>query len=178
MTFQITTIHPGAGGGERPSVSAASYDLEPSLEQGRQVCALFASFLSGQPGQFRERIPFLNNMDLELDWAAQAGGAAFAAFFAEGSPVTIGVLLAGTDPEVDSAMREAMRESVLRPLFGELLPDSPLMDASERPLAMMVRFNDRPELLPAVDLLTAALASVYFRAVAMLAASGERAPRA
>lgn len=169
--FHSRTIRPGAAATDGPTVSAATFDLEPQLEQGRQICNLFAEFLAGQPGQFRERIPFLNKMDIELDWAAQAGGAAFAAFFSQGAPVSIGILLGGTDATVDADMLEAMRGSILAPLFGEIPPDSPLLDAPERPVVIMVQFSDQPEAIPAVDLLTTALASVYFRTVAMLAAS-------
>ena len=47
-----------------------------------------------------------------------------------------------------------------------------LMESPERPLMLQLQMPDQPEKMPAVQLLSTALASVYFRAI--LALDGER----
>ena len=74
--FHVRTIRLGQ---EQAEVS--TFDLEPALPQGVTVCNLFAEFLATRPGEFRERLSFINKHDIELQWAAAAGGAAFAGFF-------------------------------------------------------------------------------------------------
>ena len=162
--FRVRTIHPESG-----TVEAAEYDLIPALPQGQVVCNLFAEFLAGQPGEFRERLPFLKKGDIELEWAAASGGAAYMAFFAGGTPVGMGVLLAGADAEADEQMKDALRTSVLDPMVGSAAAE--MLQAPERPVAWFVELPERPEWNPTVRLLVTALASVYFRAVQSLAAS-------
>lgn len=163
--FYVRTIHP-----EDKRVEVAGFDLEPVLEQGQSVCKLFASFLADHPAEFRERLPFLKNTDIELQWAAASGGAAFAAFFGEGQTLTIGVLLTGVNEESDSLMLEALRESVAVPMLGEQA--AVLLESPERPLMLQLQMPDHPEKIPAVQLLSTALASVYFRTI--LALDSER----
>ena len=58
-------------------------------------------------------------------------------------------------------MAEVFRENVLDVLFaGEF---SEVLDIMERPLVIQVLFPCDPEWAPAIQLLSAALASVYFR---------------
>lgn len=159
--FTVRTIRAEDGRVER-----SRFDLEPELPQGRAVCNLFAEFLSGRPGEFREKLPFVAKGDIELEWAAAAGGAAFAAFFSGGRPVTMGVLLNGADAEADDNMLAALRLSVLEPMFGE--PAADMAADEDRPVLTMVVFGDQPEVVPAVQLLNTALASVYFRAVSAM----------
>jgi hypothetical protein len=162
--FTVRTIR-----AEDARVDSAAFDLEPELPQGRAVCNLFAEFLAGRPGEFREKLPFVAKGDVELEWAAAAGGAAFAAFFADAKPVSMGVLLSGVDQEADDNMLEALRVSVLEPIFGERAGAT--LDAPERPLLLTLVMNDQPEMAPAIQLLSTALASVYFRAVNTLRAA-------
>jgi hypothetical protein len=159
--FYVRTIHP-----EQMRVEVAGFDLEPELEQGQVVCKLFSSFLADHPGEFRERLPFLNNSDIELQWAAASGGAAFAAFFAGGEAISIGVLLTGVNEESDTLMLDALRESVAGPMLGARAAE--LLESPERPLLLQLQMAEQPEKIPAVQLLSTALASVYFRAVLAL----------
>jgi hypothetical protein len=159
--FYVRTIHP-----LEKRVEVAGYDLQPTLEQGQAVCTLFGDFLAERPGEFRERLPFLNNSDIELQWAAAAGGAAFAAFFGGGETLSMGVLLSGVNEESDALMIDALREHAAGPMLGE--DAERLLDSPERPLLLQMHMPDQPERLPAVQLLSTALASVYFRAILAL----------
>lgn len=162
-TFIVRTIHPEDG-----RIEEAGFDLTPELPQGKVVCNLFAEFLANHPAEFRERLPFLNKGDIELEWTAAAGGAAFATFFSEGRPLGMGILLSGTNAESDEQMSEAFRASVVEPMMGER---APAIGAGAKPEVVMLQFPGRPEMNPTVQLLTTALASVYFRAVQQMAAS-------
>jgi len=163
--FYVRTIHP-----EDKRVEVAGFDLEPKIEQGQSVCKLFGSFLADHPAEFRERLPFLKNTDIELQWAAASGGAAFAAFFGEGHTLSIGVLLTGVNEESDALMLDALRESVAVPMLGK--EADALLESPQRPLMLQLQMPDQPEKLPAVQLLSTALASVYFRTI--LAVDAER----
>ena len=59
------------------------------------MCGLFLDFLSENPPEFRKALPFLKKGSTELQWAAADGGVAFAAFFEENRPVSMGVLISG-----------------------------------------------------------------------------------
>ena len=168
--FTVRTIRPG----DPPSpdgarVEAAQFDLEPKLPQGRTVCNLFADFLAGRPAEFREPLPFLNKFEIELEWTAAAGGAAFATFFHEARPLGMAVLLGGSDEESDAHMLEAMTLSILEPMLGAAAAAN-LAAIEERPGVLLLELNGRPEFTPTLHLLVTALASVYFRAVRAMAA--------
>jgi len=152
--FHLRTLHVDGGRDE-----TALFDLEPALEQGRMVCNLFAEFLATQPMEFRARLPFLTKGEIELEWAAAAGGAAYAAFFQDGVARSMGVLVAGLDAQADRQMVEGLRETVLGPMLGSAAI------GEERPMAVLVIMPEAPELTPTLQLLMTALASVYFRAV-------------
>jgi hypothetical protein len=160
--FTVRTVHPEDGRAE-----VAQFDLEPTLPQGRTVCNLFADFLAGHPAEFREKLPFLNKGDIELQWAAASGGAAFAALFAGGQTLAIAVLLSGAGQEADAHMLEALSVSVVEPMLGQ----GALQPFEDRPGVLLLPFNDQPELLPTAHLLITALASVYFRAVHAMTAA-------
>ena len=168
-TFTARTIFlndGGPGSNEAPRLETAAFDLTPALEQGRAVCNLFAEFLSGAPGEFRERLPFLNKLSIDMQWAAASGGAAFYAFFYDNETVEMGVLAAGTNAESDEQIIAALRESIAVPMAGERARE--WMAPGERPLALRMRMPGKPELGPTMDLLAMALASVYFRAILSL----------
>lgn len=169
--FIVRTLRAGdSASPDGVRVEAAEFDLEPTLEQGRSVCNLFAEFLAERPAEFREVLPFLNKHEIELQWAAAAGGSAFASFFHQGRALAMAVLLAGADPESDTRMLEALSVSVLGPMLGEEAA-SRLGQMPERPgVLLLLPPHGQPELDPAVQLLVTALASVYFRAVRAMAA--------
>jgi hypothetical protein len=167
-TFAVRTVHPSEQSSTEARSEATAFDLTPGLEQGRAVCNRFAEFLAGAPPEFHQRIPFLNKVDLDMQWAAASGGAAFFTFFSGGAPVEIGVLLSGASPEVDAQMLAALQRNVGQPILGERT--SELLSGEERPLLLKLRMPGQPELAPTMELLSTALASVYFRAVAASAA--------
>lgn len=148
---------------ETGRVESGEYELTPSGEQAQQVCNLFLEYLSHRPPQFRDRLGFLTKGSFELDWSAAPGGAAFAALYEGGEPLSMSVLLSGVHPEVDQQMLEALRTTVIesaRPDEAAVLAASP-----ERPLLLNAVFPGAPEHTPTLQLLAAALASVYFRAI-------------
>jgi len=159
--FHVRTIH-----AEDCRVDTAAYDLEPALPQGRVVCNLFAEFLSTRPMEFREPLTFLNKNPLELEWAAAAGGAAFAAFLENGTALAITVLLSGKDAEADRQMLDGLRQVVAGPMLGE--ETERCLEAAERPLMLVLVMPGSPERIPTLELLATALGSVYFRAIAQL----------
>jgi hypothetical protein len=156
--FHIRCIFP-----EQGRIEANSFELQPTNSQGEAVCELFHRFLADRPTAFRERLPFLRRGDVELDWSAAAGGVALASLFCSGDPAAISVLLSGIDTEADAMMVEVFREKVLDVLFSGQFEE--VLDIRERPLVIQVLFPNDPEWMPAVQLLSAALASVYFRSL-------------
>ncbi len=169
--FTVRTIRPGdLSSPDGARVEVAQFDLEPQLPQGRTVCNLFAEFLAERPAEFRETLPFLNKFEIELQWAAAAGGSAFASFFHEGQALGMGIMLSGAEPKSDAQMLEALRVSILEPMMGPTVA-AKLTSMDERPGVLLVELPDRPELTPTLHLLITALASVYFRAVRAMAAA-------
>jgi hypothetical protein len=154
--FHVRCILPHQG-----RIEANQFALQPTNSQGEAVCDLFRRYLADRPSQFRDRLPFLRRGDIELDWSAAEGGVALASLFCSCEPASISVLLSGQNPEADRMMAEVFRENVLDLLFaGEY---SEILEIPERPLVIQVLFPGDPEWAPAVQLLCAALASVYFR---------------
>ena len=155
---------------EDARVEAGKLDLIPTNEQGQAVCALMAEFLINRPAGFREKLAFLKKGDMELDWSAAPGGVALASLFESSEPATMGVLLTGVEADADRMMLEIFRDNVLVPLFG----DTPiehidrLIDVAERPLLFQVIFPGAPEWAPTLQLLSTALASVFFRTMLQL----------
>lgn len=156
-TFSVRTIHP-----EGPRVEDGEFDLVPALPQGQVVCNLFAEFLASGPPEFRQKLPFLNKMHVELEWAAAGGGAAFMVLHSAEGPMAMAVLLSGASAEVDNEMVEAMRTSIVEPMLGTA---GELLDVKSRPVVILMQLPEQPEHFALVQLLTTALASVYFRAI-------------
>jgi hypothetical protein len=154
--FHVRCILPHQG-----RIEANQFDLQPADSQGEAVCDLFRRYLSDRPSQFRDRLPFLRRGDIELDWSAAEGGVALASLFCSSEPASISVLLSGVNPEADRMMTEVFRENVLDLLFGGEFYE--VLEIPDRPLVVQVLFPCDPEWAPAVQLLSAALASVYFR---------------
>lgn len=165
-TFTVRTVHAADG-----RMESAAYDMIPALPQGQTVCSLFAEFLASQPGEFDAKLPFLNKVEVEMQWAAAGGGSAFYAFLHGGEPLGMGVLLSGATEESDGSMLESFRAALLDAVTDGR--SAAVVEDADRPLAVLVQFPDRPELMPTLQLLTTALASVYFRVVAQLH-GGER----
>ncbi|MCS7023842.1 MAG: hypothetical protein NZV14_03490 [Bryobacteraceae bacterium] len=153
--FTVRTIFP-----EQQRVETLNYELEPTNDHGKAVCALLFEFLSGQPPEFRSRLPFLKKGDTEMEWMA-GGGAALLTFYEQGEPLSMGILLSGLQGESDAQMLEALRQAVLEPVFGA--EAEKFLQAPERPLLLNVIFPGNAELIPRTQLLSAAVASVFFR---------------
>jgi hypothetical protein len=141
----------------------STFDLDPALDEGRMVCNLFADFLSRRPMEFREKLSFLKKGDLEMEWAAAAGGAAFTAFVRDGEALGMGVLLAGLDEASDAQMLAGLRETILEPMIGARTAEC--LSSRDRPLAILLVMPDHAEMIPTLQLLMTALGSVYFRAI-------------
>jgi hypothetical protein len=156
--FHVRCIFP-----EQGRIEANSFELKPTNSQGEAVCDLFHRFLADRPPEFRDRLPFLRRGDIELDWSAAAGGVALASLFCSGDPAAISVLLSGIDEQADAMMSEVFRENVLEVLFSGQFED--VLEIPDRPLVIQVLFPTDPEWMPAIQLLSAALASVYFRSL-------------
>jgi hypothetical protein len=156
--FHVRCIFPQQG-----RIEANEFELQPTNSQGEAVCKLFQRFLADKPTAFRERLPFLRKGDIELDWSSAAGGVALASLFCSDQPAAISVLLTGKDPEADRMMAEVFRENVLDVLFTGEYEEALLV--TDRPLVIQVMFPCDPEWTPAVQLLSAALASVYFQSI-------------
>lgn len=124
------------------------------------MCDLFRRYLADRPSQFRDRLPFLRRGDIELDWSAADGGVALASLFCSNEPASISVLLSGQNSHADQLMAEVFRENVLDVLFAGQFNE--VLEVTARPLVIQVLFPCDPEWAPAVQLLSAALASVYF----------------
>ena len=154
--FHVRSIFP-----DQPCVEESSFDLTPTTPQAEAVCCLFERYLSVRPAVFRDRLSFLKKGDLELDWSAATGGVALASIYQHSAPASIGVMLSGAHPQTDATMLEVFREHVLAPLFGADFDYALVVDV--RPLVVQVVFPGAPEWVPALQLLTASLASVYFR---------------
>jgi hypothetical protein len=69
-------------------------------------------------------------------------------------------------PEEDAQMLNLFREHVLQPIFGE--GAEPFLNVAERPVMLSLAFPDAPEWLPGAQLISTALASVFFRCMLQL----------
>ena len=85
------------------------------------------------------------------------------------------ILLTGVDPEADRMMLELFLDNVLRPVFDSAPPEqvNELVDVPERPLLLQALFPVSPEWAPTIQLLSTALASVYFRTILQLSATDQ-----
>jgi hypothetical protein len=144
-------------------VEAGSFELHPTNPQGEAVCSLFERFLENRPPAFRDKLVFLKRGDFDLDWSAASGGVALASIFQGLEPACLGVLVAGIQPETDQMMLDVFRENVLAPLFDGSFDE--VAAVPERPLVVQVIFPGFTEWAPTLQLLSAALASVYFRTI-------------
>ena len=158
---------------EEARVEAGKFDIVPTNPQGEAVCALVAEFLTNRPPEFRDKLAFLKRGNFELDWSAVAGGVALASLFDKDEPATMAILLTGVDPEADRMMLELFLDNVLRPVFQSAPPEqvNELVDVPERPLLLQALFPVSPEWAPTIQLLSTALASVYFRTILQLSAT-------
>jgi hypothetical protein len=151
-------------------VEAGKFDIVPTNSQGEAVCALITEFLTNRPPEFRDKLAFLKKGKFELDWSAVNGGVALASLFDDSRPATMAILLTGIEPEADRMMLDLYRDNVLVPVFdgAPLEQVNSLIDVPERPLLLQSLFPISPEWAPTVQLLSTALASVYFRTILQL----------
>lgn len=151
---------------ESRRVQSARFDMEPQLEQAAKVVALMRAFVAGRPPEFRERLPFMKQGDWVADWKAAGDGVAFLSFHEAGEPVSLAILLSGIDPAADAGMSSGFEQAVLNPMMGTLRPEErEKLFGGAGPRLIMLLVPGRPELNPAAQLLNAALAAVFFRAV-------------
>lgn len=148
---------------DQDRVEASALELVPTNPQGEAVCCLFERYLQGRPSSFRDQLSFLKKGDFELDWSSIEGGVALASIFQAREPASMCVLVSGSDPEADAMMLEAFRENVLNAVLGRSFDEA--LAAQERPLLVQIIFSETPEWLPALQLLSVCLASVYFRSL-------------
>jgi hypothetical protein len=163
--FHVRSIFPDQG-----RVATASFELTPTNPEGEAVCSLFQQYLSCRPSAFRDKLSFLRKGNVELDWSAEPGGVALATMLQDGEPASMSVLVAGIQPQTDAMMLEVFRENVLGPLFDGQYDSVTALEL--RPLLVEVMFPGRPEWAAALHLLSASLASVYFRTVLQLSRGG------
>lgn len=158
---------------EEARVEAGKFDIVPTNPQGEAVCALVAEFLTNRPPEFRDKLAFLKRGNFELDWSAVAGGVALASLFDKDQPATMAILLTGVEPEADRMMLDLFRDNVLRPIFDSAPQEqvNELVNVPERPLLLQALFPISPEWSPTIQLLSTALASVYFRTILQLSAT-------
>jgi hypothetical protein len=163
--FHVRCILPNQG-----RVEASSFDLHPTNQQGEAVCNLFHRYLSDRPAAFRDRVSFLRRDDVDLDWSSAEGGVALASLFCGGDPALISVLLTGQNAAADQLMIEVFRENVLDLLFEGQFTEA--LEVTERPLLIQVLLPGDPEWAPVMQILSTALASVYFRGILRAESNG------
>lgn len=156
--FHVRCIFP-----EQGRIDANVFEMEPTNTHGEAVCDLFRRYMEDRPAAFRDRLPFLRKGDIELDWSAADGGVALASIFSSGDPACISVFLTGQNADADQMMLDVFRENVLELLFCGEFTD--VLEVAERPLVIQVLLPGDPEWVPAVQLLSTTLASVYFRSI-------------
>jgi hypothetical protein len=159
--FHVRSIYPDEG-----RVATSSFELTPTNPQAQAVCTLFEQYLSCRPAAFRDKLGFLRRGNFELDWSAECGGVALATMLQDGEVASMSVLMAGVQPQTDAMMLEVFRENVLGPLFDGEYDGVASVDL--RPLVVEVIFPGRPEWAGPLHVLSASLASVYFRTVLQL----------
>ena len=138
---------------------AVTYDQPAPGPEGDPARALWAEFIGSRPPVFREKLPFLR--EVELEWSAAPGGVALASTHNAEGPCSMGILLGGGDAEADQMMLSAWRTNVLAPLMGE--EQAAQVDGPERPLLINVMFPAAGMDAPALRLTATALASAFFR---------------
>lgn len=155
---------------EEARVEAGKFDIVPTNAQGEAVCNLMAEFLTNRPPEFRDKLAFLKKGNFELDWAAVPGGVALASIFDGEEAATMAILLTGVDAEADAMMLNLFRDNVLMPVLQDAPPDkvNELINVTERPLMLQAIFPLSPEWAPTIQLLSTALASVFFRTILQL----------
>lgn len=161
MKFTVRLVHAAVR-----RVETGLFDTEPEHEQARRVIGLVREFLKNRPPQFRDKLAFLKEGDLELEWLAAPGGVAFASIDEEGTPLSMAVFLSGREFEADAGMLTGFRQGVVEPLMGGASDEeADTLYGSERPLVLIAVMGRSPERIPALHLLNTALASVYFDAL-------------
>lgn len=161
--FAVRTIYP-----DSRSVNIETFEVEPTTPQAQSVCGLFGQYLSERPTEFRDKLEFVKKYNMEMEWAAAGGGCAYCAFYVDDVPVSMMVLLCGYVLREEQLMLDGLKAAIL----GRLLEDDAdrLMDVPERPVVLHVLLPGHAELGPMLQLMTSALASVYFQAMEALLA--------
>jgi hypothetical protein len=149
VTFELRVVHMEDGRVER-----GAYDTQPELPQAADVVRLMRAFLSGKPVQFRDRIPFLKQGNIDIEWVASEDGVAFATFYLDGEATTMAVLARDPNSEAGQGVLQGFRKSLgLGAAEIEPIPGA---------LAVMATMPGSPEWFPTLHLLNTSLAAVYF----------------
>lgn len=165
-TFQLHTLALGSDAVQRQQLA-----LAPDDPQSEEICGLFHRFLVDKPKEFRMLLPFLKRDEIEMEWAAAAGGAALCTFYEDDSPLASAVLLSGSSPEADQQMSTLFEAAVLEPVFGAAAKD--LLRFNSYPAVGVAMLAAPQERFPVVQLFYASLASVYFRQMLSFSARAE-----
>jgi hypothetical protein len=153
--FTVRTIHL-----REQRVETAQYDASATSSDADPAGTLWADFIRRREPAFREKLPFLK--EVELEWSAAPGGVVLASTHVAAGPCSMGILLTGSDSEAEELMLEAWRKNVLTPLMGS--DEAAQVEAPERPLLVNVMCPAAGENAMALRLTAAALASAYLRA--------------
>ena len=157
--FHVRTIIP-----EERRAETSTFPTSPTHPLTRRACELFDEFFHNRPAQFQDKLRFMPEDGMELEWLSVDGGSAFAALYEDGNPVTVSLLLSGTDEQAERGVIEGSGKAVFGPILGDDTDD--LMRGPGRPLMVTLMVPGHGELRPTLDLLNNALASFYFRSVA------------
>jgi hypothetical protein len=161
LKFTVRLVHAAVR-----RVETGSFETAPEHEQAQKVIGLMREFLKNRPPQVRDKLAFLKEGDLELEWLAAPGGVAFASIDEEGAPLSMAVFLSGREFEADAGMLTGFRQGVVEPLMGGASEEQEdTLYGPERPLVLIAVMGQSPERIPALHLLNTALASVYFEAL-------------
>ncbi len=155
---------------ESRSVESGQFDVQPEHEQARKIVVLMKEFFRSRPPEFRDKLSFLKQSELDMEWLAAPGGVAFVSLLQGNEPVSMCVLLSGMENEADLGILTGYRSGVVEPFFGQLAAEEERqIFSSERPLALLTVVPGQPELTPTIHLLHTALAAVFFDAVGRMA---------
>jgi hypothetical protein len=158
----VRTIHLAEG-----RVESATYELPPATGNPEVAVAQWAKILGDRPPSFREKLPFLPQV--ELEWSVGPGGVVLASMHNAEAPCSMAIVLPGREREADDLMFVAWRRTVLVPLMGEA--EAAAVEAPERPLLLTVLCPAAGKDVSALRLTTAALASAYLQSAGIIPAA-------
>jgi hypothetical protein len=160
--FTVRTIHLAEG-----RVETATYEIPRAIDSRNVGAAPWVGFLDPRCLAFREKLPFLP--DVELEWSVGPGGVVLASMSNRDGPCSLAIVLPGRDGEAEDLMLGAWRRNVLAPLMGEA--EAAAVEAPERPLLLNVLCPAAGGSVSPLRLTTTALAAAYLQSAG--AAAGQ-----